>query len=69
MRRTLTPVDVGSMPTDPTEKQVSGFRNQVSGVRLQGTKQSVKNTTCLVCEGGSFFGGLRFEKAKAFGKR
>ena len=30
MHRTLNPVDVGSMPTDPTEKQVSGFRNQVS---------------------------------------
>jgi hypothetical protein len=25
------PVDVGSMPTDPTEKQVSGFRSQTSG--------------------------------------
>lgn len=30
MHRSLNPVDVGSIPTDPTEKQVSGFRNQVS---------------------------------------
>ena len=30
MHRTLNPVVVGSMPTDPTDKKVSGFRNQVS---------------------------------------
>ena len=30
MHRTLNPVDVGSIPTDPTEKQESGFRSQVS---------------------------------------
>ena len=30
MHRSLKPADVGSTPTDPTEKQVSGFRSQVS---------------------------------------
>ena len=35
MHRTLNPVDVGSMPTDPTEKQVSGFGNQVSEKQLK----------------------------------
>jgi hypothetical protein len=30
MHRTLNPVDVGSMPTNPTETQVSDVRSQVS---------------------------------------
>ena len=33
-------------------------RLQVSGVRLQGTKQSVKNTSRLIGKRSGFFGGL-----------
>ena len=35
MHRTLNPVDVGSIPTDPTEYKESGFRSQVSVVVLK----------------------------------
>ncbi len=35
MHRTLNPVDVGSIPTDPTENKESGFRSQVSVVALK----------------------------------
>lgn len=44
------------------------FRLQASGVRLQGTKQSVKYTPCLIGNCSGFIAGLWIEIPKAFGQ-
>ena len=43
MHRTLSPVDVGSMPTDPTAKQESGFRRPVSVNPLKSEARFLKS--------------------------
>lgn len=47
MHRSLKPADVGSIPTDPTDKQVSGFRNQVSVDALKPEVWFLKSDTDL----------------------